>query len=66
MRYSTLLLGLCLAAAAAGFLSPAVAQPWVEPQWVMPRTPDGHPDLQATGTTRRSLRSSDPEVRAWF
>ena len=41
IRYSTSLLGLCLATAAAGLLSPAAAQ-----QWVMPRTPDGHPDLQ--------------------
>ena len=40
-RYSTSLLGLCLATAAAALLSPAAAQ-----QWVMPRTPDGHPDLQ--------------------
>ena len=41
IRYSTSLVGLCLATAAAGLLSPAAAQ-----QWVMPRTPDGHPDLQ--------------------
>ena len=41
MRYATSLLGLCLAIGTAGLLSPAVAQ-----QWVMPRTPDGHPDLQ--------------------
>ena len=42
-RYSTSLLGLCLVTAAAGLLSPAAAQ-----DWVMPRTPDGHPDLQGT------------------
>ena len=48
IRYSTSLLGLCLATAAAGFLSPGAAQQWVMPQWVMPRTPDGHPDLQGT------------------
>ena len=41
IRYSTSLLGLCLATAAAGLLSPVAAQ-----RWVMPRTPDGHPDLQ--------------------
>ena len=41
MRYSTWLLVLCLAPAAAGLFSAAAAQ-----QWVMPRTPDGHPDLQ--------------------
>ena len=41
MRYSTSLVGLCLAVAAAGLFSPSAAQ-----QWVVPRTPDGHPDLQ--------------------
>ena len=41
MRYSTSVLVLCLATAAAGLFSTAAAQ-----QWVMPRTPDGHPDLQ--------------------
>ena len=46
-RYSTSLLALCLLTAAAALLSPVVAQQWVEPQWVMLRTPDGHPDLQA-------------------
>ena len=45
MRYSTSLLGLCLATAAAGLLSSAAAQ-----QWVTPRTPDGHPDLQGNWT----------------
>lgn len=40
-RYSTSLLGLCLVIATAGLFFPATAQ-----QWVMPRTPDGHPDLQ--------------------
>jgi len=44
-RYSTWLLGLCLATAAAALLSPAAAQ-----QWVMPRTLDGHPDLQGNWT----------------
>jgi len=44
-RSSTSLLGLCLAITVAGLLSPAAAQ-----QWVMPRTPDGHPDLQGNWT----------------
>ena len=44
-RYSTSLLGLCLATVTAALLSPAAAQ-----QWVMPRTPDGHPDLQGNWT----------------
>ena len=45
MRYSTSLLGLCLATAAAGILSPAAAQ-----RWVVARTPDGHPDLEGNWT----------------
>ena len=45
MRSSTSLLGLCLATVTAALLSPAAAQ-----QWVMPRTPDGHPDLQGNWT----------------
>ncbi len=44
MRHSISLLGLCIATAAAGLVSPAAAQ------WVMPRTPDGHPDLQGNWT----------------
>ncbi len=44
-RHSTSLLGLCLATMVAGLLSPAAAQ-----QWVMPRTPEGHPDLQGNWT----------------
>ena len=46
MRDSTLLLGLCVAVAATALLSPAAAQ-----QWAMPRTPDGHPDLQGNWTS---------------
>ncbi len=45
MRSSTSLLGLCLATVAAALLSPVAAQ-----QWVMPRTPEGHPDLQGNWT----------------
>ena len=44
-RHATPLLGLCLAIAAASLLSPAAAQ-----QWVVPRTPEGHPDLQGNWT----------------
>ena len=40
-------LGLCLATAAAGLFLPATAQ-----QWVAPRTPDGHPDLQGNWTNQ--------------
>jgi len=45
MRYSTWLLGLCLAIATAGPPAPPAAG-----QWVVPRTPDGHPDLQGNWT----------------
>ena len=45
IRRSTSLLGLCLSTAAAGLFSPAAAQ-----QLVVPRTPDGHPDLQGNWT----------------
>ena len=44
-RSSTSLLGLCLATVAAALLAPVAAQ-----QWVMPRTPEGHPDLQGNWT----------------
>ena len=37
MRYSTSLLGPCLAIAAVSLLSPAAAQQWVVPQWVKPQ-----------------------------
>ncbi|HIF07979.1 MAG TPA: hypothetical protein EYQ64_13900 [Gemmatimonadetes bacterium] len=48
---SASLLGLCLAITAAWLPSPMEAQQRsgsqrLELQWVMPRTPDGHPDLQ--------------------
>ena len=64
MRYSTWVLGLCLATVAAGLLSPASAQ-----QWVMPRTPDGHPDLQgnwtnATLTPFERARGQSPVLTA--
>ncbi len=55
-RYSTSLLGLCLATAAAGVLSPAAAQ-----RWVVPRTPDGHPDLQGNWTTGTLTPMERPE-----
>jgi len=53
MRYSASFLALCFAGVSAG-LAPSFAaaqaptsdRQWLEPQWVMPRTPDGRPDLQ--------------------
>ena len=56
MRYSTSLLGLCLATAAAGVLSPTAAQ-----QWVVPRTPHGHPDLQGNWTNGTLTPFQRPE-----
>ena len=52
MRNSTSLRALCLAMAYIGLASAAAAQaPAREPgQWVMPRTPAGHPDLQGNWT----------------
>ena len=52
MRLWSSLLGLCVAIAAAAFLSPAAAQAPTRDaeQWVVPRTADGHPDLQGNWT----------------
>jgi hypothetical protein len=41
MRYPTSLLALCIAGAALALSAPVAAQ-----QWVLPRTPEGHPDFQ--------------------
>jgi len=41
MRYATPILAACLGTVAAGLFTAVSAQ-----QWVAPRTPDGHPDLQ--------------------
>ena len=51
-RYSTLLLAFCLITAAEGLVYSAAAQSRANAggDWVMPRTPDGHPDLQGTWT----------------
>ena len=52
VRYSTLLLVLCVAIASLGRVSQAAAQaPAGEAgHWVVPRTADGHPDLQGNWT----------------
>ena len=44
-RCSALFLALCFGIAAQGLVVPASAQA-SSGQWVMPRTADGHPDLQ--------------------
>ncbi len=52
IRSSTSFVALCIAIAAGGLLSPmsAHAQARDGAQWVVPRTPDGHPDLQGNWT----------------
>ncbi len=52
-RYSSLLVAFCLITAAQGLLAPAAAQQSqssANADWVVPRTPDGHPDFQGTWT----------------
>ncbi len=52
MRSSTSFVAVCIAIVAGGLLSPMTAQAQAGDgaQWVMPRTPDGHPDLQGNWT----------------
>ena len=52
-RYSTILVALCLTTAAEGLVASAAAQQSpasAAGSWVVPRTPDGHPDLQGNWT----------------
>ncbi len=69
--HSTSLLALCIAIAAGGFLSPMAAQAQARDgtQWVMPRTPDGHPDLQGNWTnatiTPVQRPRNQPAVLTW-
>ena len=60
-RYSISRLGLCLAIAVAGLVSPAAAQQRLKPPWVMPRTPDGHPDLQGNWNNETLTPLERPE-----
>ncbi len=55
-RYAKATLSLCLAIAAAGVFTPAVAQ-----QWVVSRTPHGHPDLQGNWTNGTLTPMERPE-----
>ena len=52
LRYSTLLLAVLCATAAPGVVSTAAAQARASDagKWEVPRTPDGHPDLQGNWT----------------
>ena len=58
VRYSTSLLALSIAMAAVGLVSPAAAQ-----QWVLPRTPEGHPDLQGNWSNATITPFQRPEGR---
>ena len=52
-RYSSILVLLCLVTAVQGLFAPATAQQSqsrATADWVVPRTPDGHPDFQGTWT----------------
>ena len=52
LRYSALLLAILCATSAPGIVSTAAAQVRASDaeKWEVPRTPDGHPDLQGTRT----------------
>ena len=50
LRYSALLLSALLVAAVGGIFSTASAQSRSSGQWEVPRTADGHPDLQGSWT----------------
>jgi hypothetical protein len=67
---SVLLLGLLAAAGLPGVAAPAAAQPAVASAgWEVPRTPDGHPDLQGNWTnitlTPFQRRDGDGPVYTW-
>ena len=54
-RYSAILATICLMTAAEGLVDSAAAQQSptsAAGSWVVPRTPDGHPDLQGDWTNK--------------
>ena len=71
MRHSSALLGLCVAIATMVLLSPALAQAQARggEQWVVPRTSDGHPDLQGNWTnqtiTPMQRREGQDRILTW-
>ena len=71
MRHSSALLGLCVAIATMVLLSPALAQAPARggEQWVVPRTSDGHPDLQGNWTnqtiTPMQRREGQDRILTW-
>ena len=63
-RYSTILVTLCLMTAAEGLVASAAAQQSpasAAGSWVVPRTPDGHPDLQGNWTNKTITPFERPE-----
>ena len=69
LRNATSFLGLCIAVTASGVVAPAVAQAPASTSgdWVVPRTPAGHPDLQgnwssATITPLQRPRNQGPTL----
>ena len=63
-RYSTILVTLCLMTAAEGLVASAAAQQSpasAAGSWVVPRTPDGHPDLQGNWTNLTLTPFERPE-----
>lgn len=54
-------LAACVAACAVGLASPAAALAQSESGWVIPRTPDGHPDLQGNWTNETITPIQRPE-----
>ncbi len=71
MRHSSALLGVCVAIATLVLLSPALAQAQARggEQWVVPRTSDGHPDLQGNWTnqtiTPMQRREGQDRILTW-
>ena len=69
LRNAASFLGLCIAVTASGVVAPAVAQAPASTSgdWVVPRTPAGHPDLQgnwssATITPLQRPRNQGPTL----
>ena len=60
---ATSFLGLCVAVTAFGVVAPAAAQAPASTSgdWVIPRTPDGHPDLQGNWTSATLTPLQRPE-----
>ncbi len=63
LRNAASFLGLCIAVAAFGVVAPAVAQAPASTSgdWVVPRTPDGRPDLQGNWSSATITPLQRPE-----